>query len=342
MGLFHGLLQQALDAFLPLHRVISKRSKRPTPWFTDTIVDKIKNKCIAKRKADKYNDPLDKEGFRRQKNELKGMVQQAKVDYLQSLVLESKKSPQKASYMWSCVNNIIGRIKTKKDMVCDLLTLDSLNKHFQTVAVTSLHQSADTFAVPANSCDTDRFTFAEISESLVLSHLNSLDVKKSTGPDGLSAKFLKEIADVIAAPLATLFNCSLQSGVVPAVCKRSNITAVHKGGALDDPGNFRPISVVSVLAKVLEKIVSVQLGTFLERNNVLDPHQGAYRMGKSTEDILLLAVDNIVNSLDSEGAVCVAFLDFRKAFDSLDHCILLQRLYDVNVSSSVIMWFKSY
>ena len=202
------------------------------------------------------------------------MVRQAEVNYLQSLVQQSKNSSQKASYMWSCVNNIIGRIKTKKVVLRDSLTLDSLNNHFQTVTVTSMHQSANTFAVPDDSCDTDRFTFAEISESLVLLHLNSLDVKKSTGPDGLSAKFLKEIANEIAAPLAMLFNCSLQSGVVPAICKNSNITAVHKGGALDDPGNYRPISVVSVLAKVLEKIVSVQLGTFLEQTNALNPHQG--------------------------------------------------------------------
>ena len=65
---------------------------------------------------------------------------------------------------------------------------------------------------------------------------------------------------------------------------------------MDNPSNFRPISVV---AKVLEKIVSVQLGTFLEQNNLLDPHQGAYHARKSTEDILLLAVDNIVNSMDN-------------------------------------------
>lgn len=116
----------------------------------------------------------------------------------------------------------------------------------------------------------------------------------------------------------------------------------YKGGALDDPGNFRPIFVVSVLAKVLEKIVSVQLGTFLEQSNAPDPHQGAYRAGKSTENILLLAVDDIVNSMDGGGAVCAAFLDFQKVFDSLDHRILLQRLYDIKVDPSVLVWFKSY
>ena len=97
----------------------------------------------------------------------------------------------------------------------------------------------------------------------MLLHWNSLDVKKSTGTDGLSAKFLKEITDVIAAPFATLFNSSLQqSGVVPAVCKRSNIIAVHMGRALADPDNSKLISIVPVLAKVLKKLYLSSLVPF--------------------------------------------------------------------------------
>ena len=83
----------------------------------------------------------------------------------------------------------------------------------------------------------------------------------------------------------------------------SHITPVHKGGAFDNPGNYRPISVVPVLAKLLERTVSTQLEMFLEQNNL-----SAYHMGKSTEDILLLAVDHIVHSLDVREAVCAAFL----------------------------------
>ena len=75
---------------------------------------------------------------------------------------------------------------------------------------------------------------------------------------------------------------------------------------------------------------------------MLHPHQGAYRSGKSTQDILLVAVDSIVHLLDKGEAVCAAFLDLRKAFDSLDHRILLQRLYDVNVSPAVLRWFQNY
>jgi len=81
--------------------------------------------------------------------------------------------------------------------------------------------------------------------------------------------------------------------------------------------------VVPIIAKLLEKIVSIQFSRYLEQNKLLDQHQGAFQCGKSTEDILLLAVDHIVASLDEGKAVCAAFLYLRKAFDTLDHCLLL-------------------
>ena len=81
---------------------------------------------------------------------------------------------------------------------------------------------------------------------------------------------------------------------------------------------------------------------FLEQNNPLHPHLGAYHVGKSAEDILLLTGNHIVHFLDAGNAICAAFLDFQKAFDSLDHCILLQRLYDLNICLSVLQCFKSY
>ena len=95
---------------------------------------------------------------------------------------------------------------------------------------------------------------------------------------------------------------------------------------MDDPSNYHPISVVPVIAKILEKIVSVRLSGYLETNHLFHPHQGAYRSGKSTEDILQLAVDHIVNCLDDKQIVCAVFLDLRKVFDSLDHCLLLHSL----------------
>ena len=100
--------------------------------------------------------------------------------------------------------------------------------------------------------------------------------------------------------------------------------------------------MVPILAKVLEKIVSVQLIQYLEKNNLLHPHQGAFCCGKSTEDILLLTVDHIVNTLGEGKSLCAAFLDLKKAFDSLDHRTLLQRIGNLSVAGSVLRWFKNY
>ena len=112
----------------------------------------------------------------------------------------------------------------------------------------------------------------------------------------------------------------------PAAWKQSNITPIHKGGPVDDPSNYRPISVVQVIAKILEKIVSVQLSGYLESNHLFHPHQGAYQSG---EDILQLAVDHIVNY---KQIVCAAFLDF----------LLLHRLQDLGVGTVVLQWFQNY
>lgn len=112
-----------------------------------------------------------------------------------------------------------------------------------------------------------------------MSLLHHLDVRKSVGPDGLSARFLKVVAEQIVTPLTKIYNKSLESGVVPQSWKCSNVTPVHKGGSHNDPGNFWSISVVPIVAKILERIVSNQLYSFFEENE----YQRAYRRGKSTE-----------------------------------------------------------
>ena len=155
----------------------------------------------------------------------------------------------------------------------------------------------------------------------------------------MSARFLKAISDEIAVPLTWLYNDSLRSGVIPSDWKRSHIMPVHKGGAEDDPTKYRPIAVVSIIAKILERIVATQSSDYFVGNELVLPHQGAYNHGRSTEDILLVAVDTIVTYLDKGDAVCAAFLDILKAFDSLDHCTLLCRLSDLGVSCAALRWF---
>ena len=172
--------------------------------------------------------------------------------------------------------------------------------------------------------------------------LTKLDVKKSTGPDDLSTLFLQRVAECIAGPLMQIFNKSLKTGTVPSSWKRSNVTPVHKGGDTDDPGNYRPISVVPIVAKVLEKIIATQLSSYMEDHHLLHDLQGAYRHGRSADQILLYATDTIVQAIDAGKHVCAAFLDLRKAYDSLDHHLLLKRLFELGVDGVELQWFSDY
>ena len=115
--------------------------------------------------------------------------------------------------------------------------------------------------------------------------LRALDIKKSTGPDGISALFLQQVAEEVAMPLTFLYNTSLGLGVVPMAWKKSNVTPVHKGGKTDDPGNYCPIFVVPIVAKVLVKMVASQLNLFLEHHQLLHNLQGACRYGRSADQI---------------------------------------------------------
>jgi len=126
----------------------------------------------------------------------------------------SRTDSARAADVWSHVNTAFGRCTHK---CIDGFT--SLNNHFQTVAISSDHESAASFVVPSSSIKNDPFKFSEISVSWMYFHLQHLDAKKSTGPDGLSARFLRSISSEIDVPIAKLFNESLKAGVFPSVIK---------------------------------------------------------------------------------------------------------------------------
>ena len=137
-----------------------------------------------------------------------------------------------------------------------------------------------------------------------------------------------------------IYNKSLSTGSFLVTWKQSNVTPIHKGGDADDPGNYHPISVVPIVAKALEKIIAAQLSLYLASHHLLNDLQGAYRHGRSVDQIY--AVDKIVQAVDGGNSVCAAFLDLRKVFDSLDYHLLLNRLFSLGVIDMELWWFANY
>ena len=175
----------------------------------------------------------------------------------------------------------------------------------------------------------------------VQAQLQRLNPYKATGPDNISPRVLKEMADVLAAPLTALFQNSLDKSEVPDDWRKARVTPLYKKGDKYLPSNYRPISLTCVICKVMEHIVTSQMARFLEEKGKLSKFQHGFRKHRSCESQLTELVCDISCELDKGKEVDAVFLDFSKAFDKVNHAKLLQKLNTIGVNSQVTKWVRS-
>lgn len=164
----------------------------------------------------------------------------------------------------------------------------------------------------------------------------------ASGPDGISIKMLKDCATSICSPLATLFNKSLDVGKVPTDWKVSNITPIFKAGDITLASNYRPISLLSLVSKILERIVHNALLSHLLHNDMLPANQFGFRPSSSTQEAILSMTRDWHNTLEEGDSVGCVFFDLSKAFDTLPHNYVLESLIRVGVMGSLFDWFVDY
>ena len=168
---------------------------------------------------------------------------------------------------------------------------------------------------------------------------------KSCELDPISSKLLIECLDSILPSLTDLFNSSLASGIFPQCFKSALVTPILKKKCLDhnDLNNYRPVSNLCFIAKILEKLVLSQVSSYLNSHNLYNTCQSAYRPGDSTETALLKVVNDLFLSIDKGNISVLALLDFSSAFDTIDHPILVHSLHtDLGFTDTVLQWFSSY
>lgn len=170
------------------------------------------------------------------------------------------------------------------------------------------------------------FKFSSLSIGEVLSELKSLDRNKAAGPDHLEPFFLKLAADHVAEPLTHIFNLSLKSAKIPKVWKSAFVLLLLKGGDPTEVNNYRPISKRCIVAKILEKLISIQLKDFLEANNILCNFQSGFRKKLSTITAALQVLNDFLQALNLKKYCAALFIDLSKAFDTVDSELLIKIL----------------
>ena len=154
----------------------------------------------------------------------------------------------------------------------------------------------------------------------------NLNAQSAAGPDGVNPRVLRECADALTEPLTTIFKHSLQTETVPTDWKRGHITPIFKKGVKTNPLNYRPISLTSIVCKILEKLIRLSIIEHLETNNLLSPHQHEFRSNKSCLTQLIEYLHFVEEAVDNVDSVDVVYLDCSKAFDTVPHNLLLYKL----------------
>ena len=188
----------------------------------------------------------------------------------------------------------------------------------------------------------NNFSFKEVTVVEVFKYLKNLSRKKSCGSDNLSPGILKDAALQIAKPLCHVINTSLKTSIIPSDFKLGTITPIHKSGSKQEMDNYRPITVLPVCSKILEKCIHKQLLAFLEEHNLLSCTQFGYRKNRNTELAATLLVDDIRRNMDKGEVTGSIFIDLSKAFDTLTHAQIIESLSSCGVTGTEKELFVDY
>ena len=181
-----------------------------------------------------------------------------------------------------------------------------------------------------------------VTPEVLVSTINNMKENKSPGVDGMSPKILKETVEQISTPLAHVFNMSLQEGIVPFEWKEGNIIPLFKKGSRNKSVNYRPVSLTSVICKVLETIIRDHMMDFLIKHKLINPSQHGFLKARSCLTNLLCFFEEITKWVDEGSLVDVIYLDFQKAFDKVPHQRPIRKLKSHGMGNSIINWVEQW
>ncbi|CAM4569362.1 unnamed protein product [Caretta caretta] len=325
---------------IPMSQKNSKYGRQPA-WLNGEILEDLKHKKEAYKKWKVGH--MTREEYKNIARTCRNDIRRAK-SHLELQLARDVKSNKKGFFRY------VGNKKKAKESVGPLLNeggnlvtedvekANVLNAFFASVFTNKV--SSQTAALGITKWGRDGQPSVEIE--VVRDYLEKLDVHKSMGPDELHPRVLKELAAVIAEPLAIIFENSWRTGEVPDDWKKANVVPIFKKGKKEDPGNYRPVSLTSVPGKIMEQVLKESILKHLHERKVIRNSQHGFTKGRSCLTNLIAFYDEITGSVDEGKAVDVLFLDFSKAFDTVSHSILVSKLRKYGLDECTIRWVESW
>lgn len=321
-----------------------------TPWMNPNLLNRItrRKKLYTSLKKRPY-DLNFKKYFQTFCNKLKTDIDQVKKDYYSRKIYECGND---SAQCWKIINKLSGAPRSKHvdrveldngEVLSDACEVaETINSY---LIAAQGHYSASTcssYQQPSSQLNPHSFFITPTTENEIIQVVKNLKNKKSSGIDNFTVSCIKYISREIAPVLTHIINLSFEHGIFPEKLKICSVVPIYKKVSSIKLDNIRPISLVSVFSKILEKIMKTRLINFLDRLKFHSNFQFGFMKGKSTEEAILSVTDRIYSSMNSKEKATGLFIDFKKAFDLVDHSVLLTKLERTGVRGNALKWFSSF
>lgn len=343
---YHSTLSALLDKHAPLK---TKNLKQKSDLLINPkIIQAKKDKRQLERKWRKFKTPYDRSRFRKQVNYCNLLIRSEKNRQYKERIASGSDNPKK---LWQELNHILHR--TPEPALPKYEKLTTLTESFSSYFIDKIQNIRSQFPLANDSpllqstpvSTTCSFSqFRQVTEAELIKIIKSSPIKSSS-LDPIPTFLLHDCLDVLIKPITLFINTCLNYGVFPDQFKLALVSPLLKKPSLpkEELKNYRPVSNLNYISKLLERVVAGQLNCYLHDNNLINPFQSAYKAGHSTESALLKIKSDIHLSLSKGHCTALTLLDLSAAFDTIDHPLLLGRLSsDYGLSGSVLKWFTSY
>ena len=335
----------------------NRRKHKKDPWITYGILNSVNHKNRLYKRLMKINrdTPLfmtKKQEFNAYKNSLRKIINLAKNHYYSTQFQKNKGDGKKT---WETLDNVLHRKTSKSSpdaiQINDKLSTDktemadSFNTYFSTICATSEIDNPNnvpSHEVYLNNPTEAEFNFEHIDNVTVLHYINKLKPSHSCGHDNISSNVLKIIAMEVSPCLTLIINQVLSTGQFPKNLKTAKVIPIHKTGEKSLMKNYRPISILPVVSKIIENVMHTQLTDYFTMNKLFTSQQYGYRENRSTELAALELMDRNLDNMNRNLTPVNVYIDLSKAFDCLDHNILLSKLKFYGLNDNAIKLLKNY